>query len=460
LLGCGCTAGAEAPDDGDEIASEQAALDANSGKTVWAETSLSQYEFVLLGLDRSGNIYVRTRLQNLLFKYDPYGKLIWQRSLDNPERIYSGVQVAVVDADGNVTFAGDQRTLAEPGTNEPLYEHYIAKMAADGSMVFRRTWARAEGTAVWPKQIVVDGSGYFWVIGRVVGNADLGGGRLPDGENEGHRPYVAKYSLFGALLFAKTGPVTMRNVSNGNDMTAITPAVGGGVFMTGWTRQWWDLGCGFIYPTLPAPAAEDVGTGYLVKLDFNGNCATQRTFGYETQPTAVATSTDGRVAIGGTFRGTLDFGGKSLSNSTASPDIFLATFDVASGAVGWVKKASGTTQQRVGGLAFDSAGYLDVVGTIRANLDSTNRTFRLGTFETAFDGEAFRTFVGRFTPKTGATAWVRAYGDRFLVASDGIAVSSNNRIMAAGKFWGPADLGKGMVGAIGDRRRFLMRIYP
>lgn len=460
LFGCGCSAAGALPDevDNEDVATSEAALDANSSNTVWAETSLSQYEFVLLGLDRSGNVYVRTPLQNLVFKYDPYGKLIWQRSLENPARDYTGVQAAVVDADGNVIFTGTESTYEG---DVAFSDHYIAKMAGDGSMVFRRTWTRGSGaTSVRPTQIVVDASGYFWVIGRVTGNANLGGGPLPDGDNEGHRPYLAKYSLFGDYLFAKTGPVTMRNVSRETDMTAITPAVGGGVFVTGWARRWWDLGCGTMVPAQPAPAAEHFGMGYLVKFDFNGGCTTQRTFGWETAPSAVATSSDGRVAIGGSFRGTMDFGGKSLSNTTASADVFLATFDAGSGAVGWVKKGSGTASQFVTGLAFDRNGYLDVVGSIQASTGTTNRTFKLGTFETAFAGEATRMFVGRFTPTTGATAWVRAYGGFYVYPSAGIAVSSTLRIMVAGKFWGAADFGKGTVGAPGDRRRFLMRIYP
>lgn len=174
------------------------------------------------------------------------------------------------------------------------------------------------------------------------------------------------------------------------------------------------------------------GTGFLVKLDANGNHIWSRGFeGLTHGLDSVASSASGDVFISGRFNQTIDVGGGPLvpDPATSLPSImnvFLAKFDAAAAHV-WSSKWGEPEAYSQGVMALSSDGSVVLAGV---HLDQPTFATASG-FLTSLDGG-------------GVERWRRV-----LVPSDGavnpvdVAVGDDDAIALGGFFTGIADFGSG-----------------
>ena len=167
-----------------------------------------------------------------------------------------------------------------------------------------------------------------------------------------------------------------------------------------------------------------------------GLCLWSKAFGDEKTQAAQIVSFDptGTVIVAGAFSGTLDFGGKPLTNDQGM-GTFVAKLDASNGAHVW-SKAFGGGVQAFGSVAVDTAGNVTAIGTFGGTVD-----FGGGPQ----DGGVSSTFVVQYGPD-GAYHWSRMFSGG-IQAPQSVAVGNDGAIFVIGSFLGSTNFGAGSVSA-------------
>lgn len=118
---------------------------------------------------------------------------------------------------------------------------------------------------------------------------------------------------------------------------------------------------------------------------------------------AIAVDGNGHVAVGGRYRGTVDFEGEKRSGDL--PGFYVMMLDGASGGRRWWKPGRAPQGADVAGLAFDGMDSLAIVGTA---LNAGHAVGDLDGVTFAAEGQA-SAFAGAIT-MDGHVRWARAVG--------------------------------------------------
>jgi len=119
--------------------------------------------------------------------------------------------------------------------------------------------------------------------------------------------------------------------------------------------------------TLPAAT---VSSAFLAKYDSSGNVlwATSSGAGDLTQATGVVTDVNNNVYLTGQFSGdSIVFGNTVLYNSSGNYSVFLAKYD-SNGNVLWAQSAVGSEWARAYGIAIDPDGHVCITGSFQSSL--------------------------------------------------------------------------------------------
>ncbi|WP_437564085.1 hypothetical protein [Sorangium sp. So ce542] len=177
-----------------------------------------------------------------------------------------------MDSAGNVLVA----MADSPGLGTCPCDHafHVEKRAPEGTVLWRK---RVSGPDAWDdggqaKDIAVDPEDNLLIVGRSMGNLDLGGGPIPDGTH-----FVVKMSPLGDYIWHREAP-----------SDAVFADSAGNVIV--------------------------LGEGSLVKLDASGAELWRRTFtGTPATIRGLTTYHDDRLVLVGDFTGTVDFGAGPLT---------------------------------------------------------------------------------------------------------------------------------------------------
>ena len=149
-------------------------------------------------------------------------------------------------------------------------------------------------------------------------------------------------------------------------------------------------------------------TGYVVKLDGEGNHVWSRGFGgVPAVPSAVAVDSTGNVVVAGYFIGTMNLGGPLVSKGH---DAFVIKLD-AGGTVLWATHFGDEGFQGIEGAAFDSAGNMIVAGYGLGTID-----FGGGPLEPTGDVNQSDGFVAKFDAD-GGYLWAVRFGGADTIAT-------------------------------------------
>lgn len=143
----------------------------NTGDTIWTRryrTLVDADQITNLATDRVGNLYLAgqswrwgagTAYDFAVFKYDPYGNLLWSKYYDGPGHDHDLVFAAGVDGSGNLYETG-------PSWGQlTSYDYATVKYDPNGNLLWARRYSGTRGGGDFSTSIAIDSSGNVYVSG-------------------------------------------------------------------------------------------------------------------------------------------------------------------------------------------------------------------------------------------------------------------------------------------------------
>jgi hypothetical protein len=149
----------------------------------------------------------------------------------------------------------------------------------------------------------------------------------------------------------------------------------------------------------------------------------------------VAVDANGNVVVTGVFRGTVDFGGKSLT-SAGGADWFLAKYS-PTGTLVWARGMGGTSDDAPSSVAVAPNGDVVVTGRFTGNVSFGGQTLQAsGTSDIA---------LAKYAAADGAHLWSKRFGGTIDDNGNAVAVDGTGAVVLTGYFRGTADFGGGPI---------------
>lgn len=255
-----------------------------------------------------------------------------------------------------------------PLTSAGFYDAFVVKLDPLGAHLWSKRFGdladqEAKGVAVNAASDVV-------VTGVNSSKIDLGGGAIASAG--GYDVFTAKLDKSGAHLWSKGfGGVT------DDDSAAVTFDAAGAVVQIGLFSDSIDFGGG-------ALTSGGFDRLFVAKLDATGAYVAAKGFlahGFG----VAADAASGDVVVTGYYDGTIDFGGGPLT-SAGGYDVFVARFDGALNPV-WSRRFGDANDQMGQAVAIDGAGHVAVVGSFWGTVDFGGGTLTSGGFQDVFVAE-------------------------------------------------------------------------
>lgn len=206
---------------------------------------------------------------------------------------------------------------------------------------------------------------------------------------------------------------------------AIDPS--GNVFVTGYFSGTVDFGGGGRI----SAGGTDI---FVAKFSPTGTHMWSRSFGSTTndQGLAIATNVIGHVFVGGSFTGSVNFGGATLI-SAGGEDIFLARYDPDGGHV-WSQSFGSTGLDQCWSVAVDH----NIAGVVITGAYTGSVNFGGGALIGAGNTDAF---VAKFTTPSGTHQWSQRYGSTGADVGAALAIDASSNIVVTGTFSNTVNFG-------------------
>lgn len=172
---------------------------------------------------------------------------------------------------------------------------------------------------------------------------------------------------------------------------------------------------------------------FLAKFDRSGNHLWSMRFGDESEQVgnSVATDSAGAVFLGGSFKGSVDFGGGGLV-SQGTYNVFLTKLDHRGRHV-WSRRFGDKNYHVLEGLAVAPSGIVTIAGRFQGTID-------FGTGQISSQSNQTDVFVASFTGQ-GECIWAKRFGGAFEQQTRSIAADQLGNIAIAGVFKGSVTFG-------------------
>lgn len=336
------------------------------------------------------------------------------------------------------------------GCGRTQHAHFWTVLNGDGRCVASGSFEQLEPRGADINAAVIFPDGHIGLAGGLYGAMRIAGQRVdpPPGHSvlEGV-PYVFSLQRDGQLRNATLlEPVGDLAEGTAGEFYAMASDAFGSAYAVGVLRRpVIDSQEGFsAAPKGPysALAMRVTSTGVPIRIE---------TYGSEAIATAVAVARDGTHVIGGTFRGSIDFGGGVASSFVgATPDPFVVKRLYESTPV-WMRRFSGSASASVGGVSLDDRGFVGVAGSFADG--------RLHIGSTVYENTAGGAFVARLGANSGSTVWSRGFTSVNDIGVWDVAATTNRRLVVGGTYFGNADFGRPVAGDLeGDG--YLIRLLP
>nr|WP_262895782.1 T9SS type A sorting domain-containing protein [Hymenobacter ruricola] len=171
-------------------------------------------------------------------------------------------------------------------------------------------------------------------------------------------------------------------------------------------HRWPATGLLLILSWLAGPAARAQAPAWQLAVATTGSADLSQVYGS-------AADAAGNVYIGGSFRGTVAFGGTTLT-SVGNYDLFVAKYNPVSRAFEWAVRTGGTSNDQVNAVAVSSAGIY-IAGFTQSALIN----FGPSTLSASGGADAF---VAKLTPAGGFVWALPVSGDGF---DEALALAAN-----------------------------------
>lgn len=363
-----------------------------------------------------------------LAKLDAAGVTQWQRRFgqNNTDELAFGTdtdgagRVAITGSvEGSAQFDPAGAVLAAAGAPDV----FVAVFDAAGNHVLSRLDGDGAGRGV-----AFDGAGNVLVGGDYTGTLAFGNGTAALTSVQLSDAFVVSLDATGKALWSRSFG------GNGNQaVNDLAVDAGGNTFLCG--RNDGTLTFGGGGGTLTSAGGSDA---FVAKLDTAGNPVWARGFGDATQQVAYSLAVDsaGDVYVGGSFQGSVDFGGgNKLASST---DMFVLKLSGATGATLWAKVFGGIYADEVRSVAVDGLG-----GVVFTGIGQGIASIDFGGGALPFQGADDFALVK--LDGAGNHVWSKRAGDNGSQRGLGVATDSQANTLAVGSLKGAADFGGGAL---------------
>ncbi|MGZ3920309.1 MAG: hypothetical protein ACXVC7_08460, partial [Bacteroidia bacterium] len=303
-------------------------------------------------------------------------------------------------------------------------------------------WAKKEG--LWAYDYGygtgIDNSGNLYVAGKYEENAIFSGVTLPNGGNNNHDGFVAKYDPAGNLSWVRTygGPLGDYNHAMYCDGT-------GAVLVTGEIEGFNDV---ITFPgsttTLTTYGDNDI---LLAKYDLSGTLLWAKSEGWFRSEKGLAVTSDniGNIYLAGYFTDTTKFNGIQI-NGYGAEDIYIAKYD-ANGVFQWVKTAGSAGRDEAKSIRCDAAGNAYICGMYHNNANFSGTTLTC-------TASYFDAFVAKYDPN-GNLLWVKNGGGAYDDVAWSLTLDNQGKIYVTGEFNAWATFGSTSFATTGNADVFV-----
>lgn len=420
-----------------------------------------------IATDAAGNFYVTGRFQGttnfggitltpagidiFVAKYNSLGALQWVKQAGGSGAFNYGYGIAV-DNEGNVYVTGYIAAATDfSGTNlTPVGNNdvFVAKYNNSGDF----QWvihAGAAGKYAIGRGITIDKTGNAVVAGEFQGATDFGGTTLTAiGSKD---IFVASYNSTGTLVWVKQGGAAPSKSNLANSISAdglgnifVTGELSGDVNLAGTNVTSVGVSDVFIANFNTSGNLQWVRHAGYPSVQHNGYIT-----GYSVKGIAIAADGVGSVFVTGTFAGSPDFGGTTLTWGVGQ-DIFTAKYS-GTGDLVWVKQIGMlSTHNFVYAISEDASGNCYITGSFgeSANFGGTSYT-AIGKQDA---------YVCKYD-NTGTVKWVKQAGSTNKFNSgQGITVNASENVCTIGYFSGSTDFGGTTLNMIGNQDVFIWNL--
>ena len=394
-------------------------------------------------------------------KFNSNGDLQWFKTFggNSDDKVYS----VAIDSSGSIlitgmffgtaNFGGTSFTSAG-GTTTP--DIFVAKYDSNGDHLWSYQLGKG-GIVGWNSGtgIAVDSSDNVIVIGNISGQADLGGGVMPETRVKSADGFVLKMTSNGDYIWA---------ISFGSNEFDFTNGVAvdseGNVIVTGNSSGSMDFGFGSPLP-VPSKGYSDM---YLVKYaGVDGHYLWSHLAGGPYPDTAggIAVDVNKNIYVTGVYGIGMDFGfGKPPLIPHFASGMYFAKYDTT-GTLLWVKGISNETDP--GGVG--SAGIVVDSSTLNSpggNILITGYASGTVNFGNVPTYGAVNIFVAKYSP-AGNFIWVKRHASPVGGQGKGssIAVDSERNVLSTGYIQGEVNFdGFSDIGPNQQSRAYLVKISP
>jgi FlgD Ig-like domain len=229
--------------------------------------------------------------------------------------------------------------------------------------------------------------------------------------------------------------------ANAQGATAVATDASGNVYVTGNNYGTINFGGG----DLTSTGGADI---FLVKFNSAGVFQWSHQYGDASDQTGFDVGTDGagNVYLGGLFKGSVNFGGGTLTGAD-NQDIFLAKFSSA-GVHLWSKGFGDVNDQFLTSMAVNPAGDVYATGYFLGTVD-------FGGGPLTQTG-LYNAFLAEFDTN-GAHLWSKQFGDAATQYGMAVALDRLGNVYLAGGFSGVINLGGSNLTSAGDLDAYLAK---
>ncbi|MEP7123964.1 MAG: hypothetical protein ABJE95_23760 [Byssovorax sp.] len=315
---------------------------------------------------------------------------------------------------------------------------FVVKLDPTGKHIWSKRFGDASDQSA--TAVATSATGEVWITGAITGNVDFGGGLLSSADPLADT-YLAAFSPSGTHNFSKRfgGLAAQRG-------TALALATNGDIYFGGTFDGTIDFGCG-------APLAS-AGSGdvFIARFDNGVTCIYSKRFGDASAQELLSLSPDlaNNVFLGGRFKGTVNFGGASLTMPPTTFGGFAAKLDATGAHVFSTSFGATTNAQEVTGVAADLSGNVFVAGSFSGTLTAGSTVLT-----SAGVGDLF---VARLDP-AGTAVWANRAGDATdQVGALHVVADAAGNVLVAGTLQGTIDLGGNPLTSVGGNDIFLAKL--
>ncbi len=333
---------------------------------------------------------------------------------------------------GTPNFGGG--ALSNPAGKERAF---VVKLDSSCNHVWSKGYGDSSDTEALA--VAVDSTGNVLVTGAFKGTPNFGGGSLSNPKTGKWQMFVLKLNSSGNHVWSKSFGADKEERGNG---VAVDSA--DNVLLTGEFKGSIDFGGGALNGV---NGKADV---FAAKLSSSGSHVWSKRFGDSNDDigNAVAVDAANNVLLTGEMKGTIDFGGGTLTAPGGGSDVFVAKLD-SNGTHVFSNNFGDASHQRGHGIAADTQGNVVLTGEMEGSAD-----FGGGSLSSAGSEDIFVVKLG----PTGTHLLSSPFGDGNPHLGHAMTADTTGNISITGEMEGSVDFGGGALSSAGGADIFVVKL--